>query len=84
MIDPFDWRRCGIASVICRQWSTLELVITSGMLAKTLILKHSFQPDAVAFSILLTGSRVPAFKMIESRRPNVFNVSAMPVFAVPS
>jgi hypothetical protein len=54
------------------------------MLEKTLMLKDSCQPAGVAFSILVTGSRVPAFKTIESRRPKIFNVSAIADFAVPS
>jgi hypothetical protein len=57
---------------------------TSGILQKTLTLKHSFQPVAVESLILTTGSRVPAFKTIESRRPNLLRVSEMADLAVPS
>jgi len=52
------------------------------MLLKTLTLKQSFQPCTVEFLILVTGSRVPAFRTIESRRPNFLRVSEMANLAV--
>src|SRR5271168_1287689 len=57
---------------------------TRGILQKTLTLKQSFQPVAVESLILTTGSRVPAFNTIESRRPNFLRVSEMADLAVPS
>ena len=54
------------------------------MLLKTLTWKQSFQPCTVESLILVTGSSVPAFSMIESRRPNLVRVSEMADLAVPS
>lgn len=52
------------------------------MLENRLTLKHSFQPWDVDDSIFVTGSRVPAFNIIESRRPNLFIVEEIADFAV--
>jgi hypothetical protein len=55
---------------------------TRGMLENRLTLKHSFQPWDVDDSSFVTGSRVPAFNIIESRRPNLFIVEEIADFAV--
>lgn len=83
IIEPRDERRWGIASLICYQLRH-SVVFTRDMFEKTLTLKHSFHAAAEEFSNFATGSRVPAFNTTESRRPNVFKVSEIADFAVPS
>jgi hypothetical protein len=46
--------------------------------------KHSLHAEAEALSNLETGSSVPAFRTIESRRPKWLIVSSMAVFAIDS
>jgi hypothetical protein len=57
---------------------------TRGMLENKLMLKHSVQDEDVADSSFVTGLRVPAFRMIESKRPKVWIVVAIAVLAVVS
>jgi hypothetical protein len=57
---------------------------TRGIFAKRLTSKHSFQVDDVEFSRRTTGSSVPAFRIKESKRPNLFIVSIIAECAVPS
>jgi hypothetical protein len=58
--------------------------VTRGMLENKLMLKHSFQDEDVADSSFVTGLRVPAFRMIESKRPKVWIVEVIAAFAVVS
>jgi hypothetical protein len=83
IMEPRDERRWGIASLICYKPGYL-VGFTRDMFEKTLTLKHSFHASDVEFSNFATGSRVPAFNTIESRRPNIFKVSEIADFAVPS
>jgi hypothetical protein len=54
------------------------------MLENRLTLKHSFQAEDVADSSFVKGSRVPAFSMMESKRPNLCIVEEIAAFAVES
>ena len=55
---------------------------TREILEKTLMSKHSLHAEAEALSSLETGSSVPAFRTMESRRPKWVIVSMMADFAM--